>query len=153
MLRGTTKPVNLSGQNAKRIVWGTINVETGHRLFMESMRQRSLDFQEFLKLIRAHYRRWEVALLLDGDRSHTAQASEKMANHLGIEMVRLPLRSPKLNAVDHLWRDAKELVCVNRQYVSIDDQVMQFVSLLYGLTATEALKKAGLLSGDFWLYK
>ena len=145
--------VNLSGINAKRVIWGAINVTTGHRLFMESMRQRSVEFQEFLKMIRRHYRRWDVALILDSDRSHTAKASEKAADRLGIELVWLPVRSPKLNAVDHLWRDAKKQVCANRQYASIDDQVWQFLNFLNSLTPAEARRKAGLLSGDFWLFK
>jgi hypothetical protein len=151
--RGHTTHVNISGYNDKQIIFGTINVQTGHRLFMEAHRQRGLEFQEFLKLIRKHYRRWDVALLLDSDPSHVTAATLNLAYHLGIDLVWLPVRSPKLNAMDHLWRHAKENVCANRQYESMDDQVLQFFNYLHSLSNHEALIKSGLMSGDFWLFK
>ena len=38
-------------------------------------RQRALEFQQFLRQVRSHYRGWRVAMLLDEDSSHTAKAS------------------------------------------------------------------------------
>jgi transposase len=150
-LRGQAAPVPISGANAKRVIFGTINIHTGSRLLLEQERQRGENFQAFLDLVHGHYRGWHVAMVLDEDSSHTAGASTALAAGLGIELLWLPKRSPHLNPMDHLWRHGKETICANWQYPSIDDEVEAFLLYLYGLTAKEALRKAGILSGDFWL--
>ena len=53
--------------------------------------------------------------------------------------------------MDHLWRHGKENIYANRQYSSIEDEVESFFLYLYSLTPSEALGKAGVLSGNFWL--
>ncbi len=53
--------------------------------------------------------------------------------------------------MDHLWRHGKEVMSANHQYASIDTQVDWFIAYLDGLSAYEALTKAGIFSKDFWL--
>jgi hypothetical protein len=55
------------------------------------------------------------------------------------------------NALDHLWRHGKQQACANRQYGSIDEQVHRFLHYLEGLSVEEVLRKAGVLSKDYWL--
>src|SRR5262245_38278183 len=43
-LRGAPAPVPLHGGNAKRVVFGAINIDTGRRLFLVRRRQRGADF-------------------------------------------------------------------------------------------------------------
>src|SRR3954453_17428578 len=43
-LRGQPSEVPISGANARRVVFGTINVDTGHRLFLVRRRQKGEDF-------------------------------------------------------------------------------------------------------------
>jgi len=150
-LRGEPAPVPISGANAKRVLFGALNIDTGHRLLLARKRHRGEDFRAFLEEVNWHYRGWQVALLLDEDSSHTAAASQKLAVVLGIDLWWLPKRSPHLNPMDHLWRHGKEVICANRQYDSIEDQVERFKTYLYSLTPAEALGKAGILSPDFWL--
>jgi DDE superfamily endonuclease len=149
--RGAEAPVPITGRNAKRVLFGAINIETGRRLFLPCRQKHGLDFEEFLEEIRYDYRGREVALLLDEDSSHTAEDSQDTAAELGIELLWLPKRSPHLNPMDHLWRHGKEVMSVNHQYVSIDIQVDWFIAYLSSLSAYEALKKAGIFSEDFWL--
>ena len=141
----------LSGANARRVVFGTINIDTGHRLFLARKRQRGEDFRAFLPVIRSHYRAWDVALLLDEDPSHTAQESQDLAADLGIALIWLPKRCPELNGMDHLWGHGKDHRCANWQYASIDEEVDDFIHYLQGLSNREALRQAGILSEDFWL--
>jgi len=68
-----------------------------------------------------------------------------------MEFLWLPKRSPHLNPMDHLWRHGKEVICANWQYPTIEDQMEAIFLYLYELTPHEALRKAGLLSGNFWL--
>jgi DDE superfamily endonuclease len=150
-LRGQPLKVPLCGANAQRVVFGTINIATGHRLFLARERQRGEDFRAFLPISRSHYRGWRVALLLDEDPSHTAEASQSRAAELGIRLIWLPKRCPELNGMDHLWGHGKDHVCANRQYPGIDEEVDRFIRYLQGLSNREALRQAGILSEDFWL--
>lgn len=90
-------------------------------------------------------------MILDGDSSHTAHASERLANELNITLEWLPVRSPELNAIEDLWGDAKDRVCANRQFPDIDTQADAFVEFLEHLTNHEAKRKASLLSDKYWL--
>jgi len=149
--RGEPAPVPISGSNAKRVLFGAINLETGRRLLLASQRQRGVDFEDFLEEIRYFYRGRHVALLLDEDSSHTAEDSQDTADELGIELLWLPKRSPHLNPMDHLWRHGKEFISANWQYDTIEVLVQAFVTYLAGLSPRQALRKAGILSEDFWL--
>jgi transposase len=149
--RGKPHRVLLRGQNAKRVLFGTLNIRTGRRLLLARERQRAVDFCAFLERIHGHYRAWHVVLLLDEDSSHTAKVSQALAHRLGIGLEWLPKRSPHLNPVDHLWRDATHVVLANRRHQSIDALVTHTLDYLYSLTPQETLRKAGLLSPDFWL--
>jgi hypothetical protein len=149
--RGGDAEVPLSGGNAKRVIFGALNTSNGTRLFLERKKQRQGDFQEFLGLIDQRYRGWQVSLVLDGDSSHTAQASQRDARSFGIRLVWLPVRCPELNPMDHLWRHGKERICANRQYGSIEELVHHFLHYLEGLSVEEVLRKAGALSEDYWL--
>ena len=124
--RGQPAPVSISGQNARRPVFGSLNLRTGHALFLAQRYKRAANFQAFLKLIHGHYRGWSVALLLDENSCHTAQSSLRLARTLGIQLVWLPKRSPHLNPMEHLWRDAKGVICANYQDACLDHQVSGF---------------------------
>jgi transposase len=149
--RGDDAEVPLCGANAKRVLFGALNPSNGTRLFLERKKQWKEDFQEFLGLIHQQYRGWRVSLVLDGDSSHTAKASQRDARSFGIQLVWLPVRCPELNPMDHLWRHGKERICANRQYGSIAELVHRFLHYLEGLAVEETLRKAGVLSEDYWL--
>jgi len=151
--RGHDATVPLSGANARRVVFGTLNPRTGQRLFLVRSRQRAEDFCLFLREIHSHYRGWHVVVLLDEDSSHTAHGSQRLAAQLAIELLWLPKRCPELNPVEALWRSGKQTICANRQYATIEDQVERFLVYLYSLAPQETLQKAGVRSDHFWLKK
>jgi transposase len=121
------------------------------RSFWRERHKRAENFQAFLKLIHQHYRGWSVALLLDENSCHTAQGSLRLAHALGIERLWLPKRSPHLNPVEPLWREAKGVLCANYQDAGLDHQVDGFIDYLQNLSASRCLRKAGVLSKKFWL--
>jgi hypothetical protein len=149
--RGQQAQVSLTGRNARRVLFGALNLRTGHRVFMVRIKQQAGDFCAFLEHIAHSYAGRHVALLLDGDPSHTAARSQRRAAQFGITMLWLPVRSPELNPMDHLWRSAKQNVSANRQYVNIDLQAERVIRYLSRLTPRAALRKAGVLSRHFWL--
>jgi hypothetical protein len=151
--RGSPAPVLLSGSNARRVVFGCLNIRTGHRLFAVCKRQRASDFQAFLQQVHRQYRGWRVAMVLDSDSSHTAIGSQALAIRLGIRLIWLPKRAPELNPLESLWGNGKKAVSANHQYASIDDHANVFLARLRSLTNAAARQASGLLSTRFWLHR
>lgn len=150
--RGTQAKVWLTGRNARRVLFGAVNLRTGRLVLLCRMKQKGPDFCTFLREVRRRYRGRHIALLLDGDSSHTARASRHLAATLDITLLWLPARSPHLNPMDHLWRDVKQNVSANRQDASIDRLVARAIRHLQRLSRRAVLRKAGVLSPRFWLW-
>jgi DDE superfamily endonuclease len=148
-LKGEPAEVHISGRNARRVIFGAMNLVTGTRLLLPRPKGRSGDFQAFLGQVRQHYWGRHIALLLDEDSSHTAKASLRAAE--GMTLLWLPKRSPELNPMDTLWGQGKDVIAANKQYATIDEQVDRFLDHLNGLSGREALHTSGVLSADFWL--
>ena len=100
--QGEAASVVLCGANARRVVYGVIGVATGRRLFLPRHHRQAADFQAFLRLVGSRYRGWKVVMILDRDSSHTAQASQRLAAALNIELFWLPVRCPELNPMEGL---------------------------------------------------
>ena len=147
--RGEAARVWLSGRNARRVIYGAMNLRTGTRLFVPRERGRSGDFQAFAEEVRSAYRGWHVALLLDEDPSHTAKASLRQVE--GMTLLWLPKRAPKLNPMEGLWGLGKDVVSANKQYATVDEQVERFLGHLRGLSNQEALHTSGVLAKRFRL--
>ena len=149
--RGEQVRVALSGRNTQRVIFGALNLRTGHMVLLWRYRQRALDFHAILCELRRRYRDRPVALLLDEDPSHTAHSSQRLAAKLDIRLLWLPKRCPELNPMDHLWRAPKQKVSANHQDLTIERAVERFLRYLRRLTPRAALRMAGVLSRHFWL--
>jgi hypothetical protein len=149
--RGEQAEVRISGRNAKRVLFGAINPRTGHRVVSCRPRMRQEDFQAFLRHLRARYPGRPVWLLLDRAPCHEALKSRVLAGRLDIGLLWLPTQCPELNPVDHLWRELKRLIAANRQFRTIDAEAEDAERWFLGLTARQALRKAGILAEGFWL--
>ena len=141
--RGQAAQVMLSGWNARRVVFGCMNLATGHRLFQIRHHQRAQDFQAFLRQVHQRYRGWQVTLLLDSDSSHTANGSQAMAAQMGVRLLWLPKRAPELNPMDTLWGQGKDAMNANKQCTNIEEQAESFVTYLSSLSNKEALTDVG----------
>lgn len=149
--RGQPRAVPISGRNARRVIFGAMNLKTGRCWWLARSQRRGDDFREFLKRLHRHYRGWHVVLLLDEDSSHTAGASQELAAALSMELLWLPKRAPELNPLDELWGQAKDVVSANRQFATIDDHVQRFLQHLESLSRLQIRQTAGVLSHGFWL--
>lgn len=149
--QGTQAQVRITGQNAKRVLFGAINLRTGHRIVLRRRRAWQQDFQAFLRELRRRYRRRPIYLLLDAASCHTAVRSQRLAQRLDIVLLWLPKQCPELNSMDHLWRELKGRIAANRQYDTIDDEAAAAEAWVLGLTPTQARRKAGIRSKHFWL--
>jgi hypothetical protein len=149
--RGEQTQVKITGQNAKRVLFGTINPRTGHRVVLRRPRQRQEDFQAFLRELRRRYPGRPIWLLLNKAPCQQAIRSQQRAARLGIVPLWLPKQCSELNAEDHLWKELKRLIAANRQFRTLDKEADYAEHWLLGLSPTEALRKAGTLSDNFWL--
>jgi len=82
---------------------------------------------------------------------HTAADSRALAAEFQIQLRFLPVATPELNAMDHLWRHVNRDVLSNRPTCSIDTSADVACQYLLDLSPQQRLKKAGVLSGNFWL--
>ena len=106
-LRGEQAIVPITGHNAKRVLFGTINPQTGHRIVLRRANMRQESYQDFLRLLRQSYPGREIWLLLDEAPCHIAPKSQALAAALHIELVWLPKQCSELNALDQLGRGLK----------------------------------------------
>jgi hypothetical protein len=149
--RGEPAEVPITGQNAKRVLFGTINVRTGHRILLQRPKTRQADFQEFLRLLRRRYGGRPLYLLLDKAPCHDTQGSRSLAARLGIELVWLPKKCSELNGMDQLWRPVKGQISANWQWTTVAEHADHAEQWVLGLGDRQALRKAGILSKNFWL--
>ena len=151
-LRGKQAEVRISGKNARRSLFGAIDLRTGRRVVIVRPRQRLVDYHAFLRRLRHGVGTCGALwLLLDCHGSHCHPSSLRLAEQLGIRLLWLPRQHPKLNPVDHLWRSLKNNLAANRQFASVDELARHAEAWVRALTPTQALRKAGLLSRKCWL--
>ncbi len=141
----------ITGNRAKRFVHGAVNVGTGGLTLLVTHEWVQETHQAFLRQVRSHWRGWNLVLFEDRGSPHTAGDSRELAAGLGIEVRLLPTATPKLNAMDHLFRHVKGRAEANRATRSIDESADNACRYLLDLTPRERLRKAGVLSGNFWL--
>jgi DDE superfamily endonuclease len=120
-LVGTQAVVPITGTNAKRVLFGAIDLRTAHRIVLIRCHARQADAQAFLGELRRRYRRaGQIWLLADRASAHTAPQTLALAAQLRIRFLWLPKQAPELSPMDQLWRELKRLIAANRQAESID---------------------------------
>lgn len=150
-LRGEQAKVFITGNNAKRVLFCTINLRTGHRIVWRAPNMRQEYFQTFLRLWRRSYPGRSIWMLLDEAPCHIAPRSQALARSLGIELLFLPKQCSELNAMDHLWRELKDDISANYQFKSIDEHADFAEEYILRLSNRRAQRRAGILSKNFWL--
>jgi hypothetical protein len=145
--------VPITGNRSKRFLHGAINVRTGDVTLLITEQWIKETHQTFLSMVRSHWRGWNIVLFEDRASQHTAPESRVWAAELGIEVRLLPVATPELNAMDHLWRHTKREALADRETVTIDGSALDACRYILDLSPQERLRKAGVLSGNFWLTK
>lgn len=148
---GEQVSVPITGNRSKRFLHGAINVGTGDVSLLITEEWTAETHQAFLSMIRSRWRGWNIVLFEDRASQHTAPASRGRADESGIEVRWLPVATPELNAMDHLWRHTKREALGDRRTVTIDESALGACRYILKLSRRERLRKAGVLSGNFWL--
>ena len=102
---GQQAEVAITGNRLKRVVYGVLNIASGHLETLITERWTAYDFQAFLGQIRKAWRGWNIVLFLDRGSPHTAGNSRELSKELGIELRWLPTATPELNPLEsqHLY--------------------------------------------------
>jgi transposase len=148
---GEQVSVPITGERAKRVLHGALNVGSGEALLLITWEWVQQTHQAFLRMIRSHWRGWRLVLFQDRGSPHTAADSQALAGALGIEVRWLPKATPELNAMDQLWRRAKGRTLASRATQSVDASADGVCEYILGLSRQDRLRQAGVLSGRFWL--
>jgi hypothetical protein len=143
--------VPITGNRAKRIVHGAINIQSGDVTLLITEEWVNETHQAFLAMIRAHWRGWNPVLFEDRASQHKSPSSLALAEELGIEVRLLPRATPEWNAMDQLWRHAKRQAVGDRPTVTVTDSAMAVCRYIIDMSPRERLRQAGVLSGNFWL--
>jgi len=141
--------VPITGNRDKRVRYGTLSLQGAIELYYAKEWDQD-HFQAYLHQIRKRWRGWRIVLFLDRGSPHTAGASRRVARTLGIELRWLPTACPELNPIDHLWRHVKAFLA-NEACPKVVESVERAAAYILKLTPRERLRKAGILSPDFWL--
>jgi hypothetical protein len=148
---GVQAEVPITGNHARRVIHGALNIATGHVELLITEHWTAVTHQAFLLQVRQAWRGWHIVLFADRGSPHTAMASRALATALGLEVRWLPTATPELNACEGLWRGAKGSGLANRAGQSIDDSADAACRYILDLTPRKRLQLAGVLSGHFWL--
>ena len=150
-LRGQQAEVPITGRNAKRVLFATINLRTGQRLCLRAGNMRQVNFHALLSEVRRRYGKRPVWMLLDAAPCHIAAKSQALVGALDIHLIWLPKQCSELNCMDQLWKELKGMISANYQFSTIDEHADYAENWLRSLTNKEALRKASVLSKNFWL--
>ena len=142
--------VPITGHNAKRVLFGAIDLQSARRVVLVRRHAGQADAQAFLRALRRRYRGagW-LWLLTDRASAHTAPQTQALAARLRIRFVWLPRQAPELSPMDQLWRELKRLIAANRQAASIDALAAEAAEWVLRLTPQQARRKAGMASKRF----
>jgi transposase len=161
--QGEQATVVISGRNARRVLYGALNVQTGELVQVVRERSRGDDIAALCAELGAGHPFAQDPitapppsvsrlLVLDNAPPHHTHRARDAAAAAGLTLVYLPFRSPELNPIEDLWRALKAKVAANRCYPSVDELAARATAWLATLTATDRLRLTGLLSSKFdWL--
>lgn len=141
----------ITGRNAQRVLQGTVNLDTAHRVLMRHANRKHANFGAFLRRLRRCYRQRHIWMLLDKDPSHTAKANRQLARQLNIRLIWLPKQCPELNPMDQLWKELKKEMAANRQFRAVDEGADHAENWIQSLSRWQVFQKTGMFSEHYWL--
>jgi transposase len=150
--RGEPAVVIISGRNARRTVFGALNVASGELVATVRERGRTDDVLAAVGHLGAVRPAVPKLLIWDNAPPHHPHRVRDAAQQAGITLAFLPFRAPELMPLEDLWRGLKQTVAANRCYASLDDLVERALAWIAAMNAPERRRRCGLESSKFqWL--
>jgi transposase len=130
------------GQNAKRGVFGFLNLRTGEWFYHLTEHKRGIEFIAFLDQLLVVYPFAPIFVLVDNASIHTSKAVKQwVADHPRLELAYLPTYSGhKLNPVEKVWWALKAEISANRCFKTLKDLDSAIQWFFAGFTPTNAIQ-------------
>jgi transposase len=150
--RGHPALVTISGRNARRTLFGALNVATGELVCLPFPRCRTDDIVAALTALGPVRPGVPKLLIWDNAPPHHPHRVREAAVAVGITLAFLPFRSPELMPLEELWRGLKQTVAANRCYGSLDELVARTLDWLAAMSDADRRRRCGLHASKFdWL--
>lgn len=109
------------GKNAKRAVFGALNLRTGCWHYQVSARKRSVEFTAFLGTLLTSYAIGTIYVILDNATIHHSQVTLTwLAAHPRLQLAYLPTYAGhRLNPVEKVWWQLKRTIAANRNFTDL----------------------------------
>jgi transposase len=144
--------VTISGRNARRTLFGALNVATGDLVCLPLRRCRTDDIVDAVTALGQVRPGVPKVLIWDNAPPHHPHRVRDAAVAMGITLAFLPFRSPELMPLEELWRGLKQTVAANRCYASLEELVRRALAWLASMSEAERRRRCGLTSSKFaWL--
>ena len=116
---GDPVTVTRSGRRDRTVVYGAL-ADDGTRLMRQYPR---FDKETFVKYLGKVRRKWvKVLLITDNASQHrNKKVREYLAEHRNVEVLYLPTATPKLSAVEAIWKEAKYRLVTSRHYDALEE--------------------------------
>ena len=144
--------VPISGRNARRTLFGALNVTTGELVSLSLLRCRTEDIVAAVTELGQIRPGVPKLLIWDNAPPHHPHRVRDAAPDAGITLAFLPFRSPELMPLEELWRGLKQTVAANRCYASLEELVARALTWLTTMSDAERRRRCGLQSSKVeWL--
>jgi putative transposase len=129
------------GQNAKRGVFGGVNLRNGEWFYCLTEHKRGADFIDFLTQLLIAYPVGKIYVLVDNASIHTSKAVKLwVSQHTCLELVYLPTYSShQLNPVEKVWWALKGEIAANRCFKHLGDLDMAIHRFFAKFSPSDAL--------------
>jgi transposase len=144
--------VTISGRNARRTLFGALNVSTGELVCLPLVRCRTDDIVDAVTALGQVHPGIPKLLIWDNAPPHHPHRVRDAAAAVGITLAFLPFRAPELMPLEELWRGLKQTVAANRCYASLEDLIARALAWITSISDAERRRRCGLQSSKFkWL--
>jgi len=129
--RGEQADIPTPGQNAKRGVFGALDLRTGRWFYQLTEHKRSVEFIAFLTTLLTAYSQGVIYVIVDNASIHTSKAVKAwLAAQSRLQLIYLPTYSGhQLNPVEKVWWDLKACIAANHGFktlAELDKAIRQY---------------------------
>jgi transposase len=139
---GTPQPeIPTPGKNQKRVLYGGLNLKTGHLTGYWATSKSGGHFVLFLEALLADYPGQNILMIADnGSFHHTRQVEEFLEEHKDrLEVRWLPPYCPDLNDIERTWRRLKASHASNFLFNSLDELIANVQKGIREMNTTAAV--------------
>jgi len=141
--KGEQRRVDTPGKNAKRGLFGALNLRTGQWHYQITERKRGVEFIAFLSSLLSTYPLAPIYVIVDNASIHTSHAVRRwLAQHPRLELVYLPTYSGhRLNPVERVWHVLKDNIAADRSFQTLAELDKAIHRHFAAYTCADALRQ------------